>query len=720
MAELRSFNVSGMHCAGCAAAVERAVKKIPGAEDIYVNFATGKLNLRAGAGYPGDELVVETVCKAGFKAELPAPGIAVPAATEGSDSNKPELIKFTVCAVFTILLAAVCFLHIPSNFHLNGIVQMALLLPVMICGAGFFKRGIPALFRGAPNMDSLISCGALAGIVYSVILLAASGSGHLYFDAAGMIFTLIMLGKMLEARARRLASGAIRQLLDLTPPTATVIRDGKEVTISSAELVSGDVVRVKPGEKLPADGEILSGSSSVNEAMLTGEELPVAKHPGMSVYGGTLNVDGALLVKITVAGKESVLGRIAALVQQAQDSRTPVAALADKVSGYFVWVIFSAAALTALAWGICGTGAQALHFSLSVLVVACPCALGLATPVALISGIGRGAAFGILIKNGAALEKAAKLSALVFDKTGTLTSGLPEVKQIITAPDFPGTAAELLAIAASVEQLSEHPLARAVTAAAVDSPRFEVTRFSATAGFGVAGTVNGNLWYFGNAAMMTSQHFALPQVPDALRGLTLVYCVCDGKYAGIIGIGDALRQESGETVSALQRAGIKCYMFTGDNPDAAAKVAAELHLDGFRAALTPQGKLEALQTLQQTGLTGMVGDGINDAPALAASDLGIAVGSGSDVALESAEVVIMRTDLRDVCRMIRLSRATFQVIRQNLFWAFFYNIIGVPLAGGVIFAIFHHGMLNPAFCAGAMAASSLTVVLNALRLRRFK
>ena len=720
MAELRSFNVSGMHCAGCAAAVERAVKKIPGAEDIYVNFATGKLNLRAGSGYPGDDVVVETVCKAGFKTELPAPDTAAAAPeTSGDNNSRAEIIKFAVCAGFSLLLMAVCFLHIPRNFHLNGIIQLALLIPVLICGAGFFKRGIPAIFRGAPNMDSLISCGALAGIIYSTILLLTSSSGHLYFDAAGMIFTLIMLGKMLESRARRSASGAIRQLLDLTPPTATVIRNGREITIPSAELTAGDVVLVKPGEKLPADGEIISGDGSVNESMLTGEELPVSKHPGMSVYGGTLNVDGALQVKITVAGKESVLGRITALVQQAQDSRAPVAALADKVSGYFVWVIFSAAAITALAWGICGTGAQALHFSLSVLVVACPCALGLATPVALISGIGRGATLGILIKNGSALEKAAKLSALVFDKTGTLTSGLPEVKKVITAPDYADTAENLLAIAAGVERFSEHPLARAVTAASPAS-RLEVTGFNARPGFGVSATVAGNVWCFGNAAMMSSPQLTLPEVPDELRGLTLIYCVCNGKYAGIIGIGDALRQESREAVSALQQAGIKCYMFTGDNPDAAAKVAAELQLDGFRAALTPQGKLDALKELQRSGLTGMVGDGVNDAPALAASDLGIAIGTGSDVALESAETVIMRTDLRDVYRMIRLSRATFKVIRQNLFWAFFYNIIGVPLAGGVIYAVCHQGMLNPAFCAGAMAASSLTVVLNALRLRRFR
>ena len=399
MAELRSFGVTGMHCAGCAAAVERAVRKVPGAEDVYVNFAAGKLNLRPGAGYPGDAAVLEAVKRAGFQAAPSAPGTSVAVPEADRREARREVWRFAGCAVFTGILTVVCHAH--GDFRLGGVIQALLLIPVLIGGAGFFRRGVPALFRGAPNMDSLISCGAAAGGIYSLILLGSRTAGHWYFDAAAMILTLVMLGKMLEARARRSASGAIRSLLQLAPPTAQLVRDGTEITVNSADLRPGDTVRIRPGEKIPADGTVVDGASSVNESMLTGEELPVPKRTGAPVCGGTLNVDGTLLVRITAAGEASVLGQIVRLVARAQESRAPAAALADRVSGWFVWAIFAAASLTAGIWCWLGTGAQALHYSLSVLVVACPCALGLATPVALISGIGRGAALGILIKSGA-------------------------------------------------------------------------------------------------------------------------------------------------------------------------------------------------------------------------------------------------------------------------------------------------------------------------------
>ena len=526
-----------------------------------------------------------------------------------------------------------------------------------------------------------------------------------------------MLGKMLENRARRKASGAIRKLFDLTPPTACLVRNGQELIVPTADLRPGDVVRLRPGEKIPADGKIIDGNSSVNEAMLTGESLPVPKRQDDAVCGGTVNVDGTLLIQLTATGEASVLGQIAAIVQKAQDSRAPAAALADKVSGYFVWGIFAAAAVTAIAWSIWGSGADALNFSLSVLVIACPCALGLATPVALISGIGKGAAMGILIKNGAALEKAAKLTDLVFDKTGTLTSGIPEVKSVHTL----WQETEFMTHAAALEKFSNHPLAHAVTSAAPDCVLPEVKEFADHPGYGVAGIINGRKWIFGNFKMLSQASISCPDIPENLRGLTLICGACDGEFAGFIAVGDTLRPESSDVIKALQKLHIKCHMFTGDNYDAAAKTARLLQLDDFQAALSPQEKLSGLKKLQQnSGCTGMVGDGINDAPALAASDLGVAVGSGSDVAIESADVVITSANLQAVVQMVRLSRAAFKIIRQNLFWAFFYNLLGIPLAAGVIAACGGSWTLNPAFCAGAMAMSSLTVVLNALRLQRFK
>ncbi len=700
-----------MHCAGCAAAVERAVKKVQGTADVYVNFATGTLSLRREAGYPGDDAVITAVKRAGFTAQL-AEELA--GAGEEKNSGRHEKISFAVCAFFAAVLLIICHLGLP--FMISGILQAVLLIPVLICGRGFFRRGIPALLRGTPNMDSLISCGAAAGIIYSLVQLCCRRETHLYFDAAGMIITLIMLGKMLESGARRSASNAVKKLLELAPQNACLVRNGVEITVPCRSLFPGDTVRVRPGGRIPADGRVTEGSGSVDEAMLTGESAPAAKHPGSSVYGGTLNLDGTLLVELTATGRASALGAIVALVEQAQSSRAPVAALADRVAGFFVWGIFAAAAVTALCWSIAGSGAQALHFSLSVLVVACPCALGLATPAALMCGIGRAAGAGILIKSGAALEKAARLDILVFDKTGTLTTGKPEIKSVFSA-GMPER--EFLYHAAALEKFSTHPLAQCVTDAAGNPAELpEVTGFTELPGFGVTGIVNGRAWHFGNALLMQKCRVVLPEIPENMRGFTLIYGAVESEFAGIIALGDSLRQESREVIGKLRRMGIKSFMFTGDNQAAAERCAALLTLDGFQAELTPEQKLSGLKKLRSGKTVGMAGDGINDAPALAAADLGIALGSGSDIALESAGVVIMHNDLRKVTEMIRLSRATFRIIKQNLFWAFFYNLTGVPLAAGA-FAVW--GItLAPAFCAGAMAASSLSVVLNALRLLRFR
>ena len=720
MEEKRVFSVSGMHCAGCAAAVEKVMKKFP-VRDVYVNFASGRLAFTSAAGVPSDDEVIEAVKKAGFKAELPLPVRQ----DEKFPEWKRQLTAFFCALFFTAALLVVCFGHIPSEPVVNGVLQFGLLIPVLIAGNGFFRRGVPAIFRGVPNMDSLISCGASAGIIYSIILLFAEPGAHLYFDASAMILTLVMLGKMLESRSRHYVSSAVSRLLALTPPQAHLIGvDGQTKDVPCDELQKGDLVRILPGEKIPADAVVRSGSGFVNESMLTGEELPAVKNPGDRLFGGTLNSDGVFQAQISSTGADAMLGQIVELISRAQNSRPPVSALADKVSGIFVWLIFGIAALTALIWGIAGNAADVLHFTLSVLVVACPCALGLAVPIALIAGIGRGARSGILIKSGSALESAAKIRVVIFDKTGTLTSGLPQVNEICAADPFTETG--LLTAAAAVEKLSSHPLAGAIVAEAENQHSVsgaEVENFAVIPGRGVQGTWDGKFWMFGNIQFMQEHDIA---IPEAFRmcsrdGNSRVYGACGGIFAGCFAISDTIRPEAEETIRQLHSLGIRCAMLTGDNFRAGEVIAEELHLDSFAAELLPRDKVAAMQKIREEyhAPAAMVGDGINDAPVLAAGDLGIAIGSGSNIALESAGVILPGNNLKAVVQLIRLSRAAFRVIRQNLFWAFFYNFCAIPVAAGITY-VFWGIRFNPAVCAGMMAASSLCVVLNSLRLLAWK
>ena len=711
-----------MRCAGCAAAVERKLSAFSGIQEIYVNFASGRVSFKADKAVVKDDDVIKAITECGFKAEVYSEEKALNTESEKVDSKK-ELLYFGFCAFFAILLMTVCMFSFPKNFVWNGLLQLVLLIPILIYGKTFFQRGFMALRHGAPNMDSLICCGASAGIIYSVLLLCLKNNAHLYFDAAGMIITLISLGKMLEARARRSASGAIRKLLDLTPGKAHLLKNGNVTDILTSDLVPGDMVQVYPGEKIPADGVIISGDSSVDESMLTGEELPVFRGKSDLVCGGTVNIDGVLQVEIKSTGRSSVIGKIVALINEAQNKRPPIAAVADKIAGWFVWFIFGAAVVTALYWGIFGTADQALHFSLSVLVVACPCALGLATPVALISGIGRGAGLGILIKNGEVLEKAAGVNCVVFDKTGTLTNGNAVVKGIFILPGVEISENELLSTVASAEAFSNHPLGKAIVNAAqqADLPvsNEKIEKFTVHPGMGISCVFNNQNWIIGNNVLLEKFKFAVPEVPEKFHGMTLVYCCRNEQIIAVLGIGDEIRVEARQAIKELKKLGVKSWMLTGDNNASAQSVVASLQLDGFDAGLLPDGKVRALQELRQKGMiTAMIGDGINDAPALQAGDIGIAVGSGSDIAIESADVVLLRSDLLKVPEMIKLSRATMRVIKQNLFWAFFYNSCGIPLAAGVLISA--GIVLNPAFCAGAMAASSLTVVLNALRLRFFR
>ncbi len=725
------FAVGGMHCAACAAAVERAVRALPGASEVYVNIATNRMTLTADESL-SPETVAETVKKAGFEPTLlsgksATPEAERPEAKEAAEAHR-DAIRFGVAVTFAILLCLVA-MHgmfslsfLPAESGWNALIQGVLLLPIVIAGRRFYTGGFRALFRGSPNMDSLIASGTGAAIVYSLWLCVRGEFAHLYFDTAGMIVALIMLGKFLEGRSKRKASGAIRELMQLAPETAIRLEsDGSEREVPTALVRIGDRLRIKPGERIPVDGISLEGNASIDESMLTGEPLPVDKFPGDSLTGGSICRNGSIVMRATRIGEETTLARIIKLVEDAQGSRPPIARLTDKVAGFFVWGVLTAALLTLAAWLLAGAEfAAALEFALAVMVIACPCALGLATPIAIIVGIGRGAKSGILIKSGAALETAGKIDTVVFDKTGTLTAGKPEVSEVKC---FPGISEEeLLAAAAAAERNSTHPLAAAIVrkAEAKHLPLPAATGFDSRPGFGVSATIGGKRWLFGNERMLKTDGISSePFNTLALSpGDSLVCAVRDGEPVGAIAIGDSLKPGAADVIARLKKLGIKTLMLTGDNTGAARKITEELQLSGFRAELLPEDKADAIKEIQDNGkhLVAMVGDGINDAPALAQADLGIAIGSGTDVAMESADIVLMQNDLAEVTATIKLSRATMRVIRQNLFWAFFYNTVSIPLAAGVFYPLLGW-KLSPIVGAAAMAASSVTVVLNALRLR---
>lgn len=725
--EKKLFNIKGMRCAGCAAGVERAVKRIPGVSEVCVSIASNTMTLNLVPGGASVEEILEAVRKAGFEAEAVS-GTASGRVVESEEGTRAYFFRFAVALVFSLLLcyAAMHDLlklpYFPISHGANAWIQLGLTLPVLAAGWHFYRSGYRALARLAPNMDSLIALCTTAALVYSLFRMAEGHTEHLYFDSAGMILSLIMLGKYLESQSRRRASGAIRELMDLAPATATLVVDGSEKEVPAADLKVGDRIRVRPGGKVPVDGVIVEGVASVDESMLTGEPIPVDKGVGDLVTGGSINRDGTFLFQAGEVGENTALGRIIALIREAQGTRPPIARLADLVSGYFVWGVITIAVLTFLAWFVSGSGfAEALGFSLSVLVVACPCALGLATPIALIAGIGRGAGLGILVKNGSALETAASLRTVVLDKTGTVTTGRPEVASV-TLADPEGNETDLLRIAASAEKNSEHPLAGAIVREAEkrNLALFPVTSFRAIAGSGVSCRADGRRILVGKAALMKENGVDCTGLQaGGAASNSLVYAAVDGRLTGVIGIADAVKPDSAEAIRRLREMGLRTVMLTGDNAVAANAIAFPLGFDEVCAELLPAGKTEMIQRLQKEGPVAMVGDGINDAPALAQADVGIAIGSGTDVAVESADMVLMHSSLTDVPAAIALSRATLRIIRENLCWAFFYNLICIPLAAGVFYA-FGGFRLTPVACAAAMAFSSISVVLNALRLRNFR
>jgi Cu+-exporting ATPase len=741
MTKIAELDIRGMTCASCAAAVERATKKLPGVASSSVNLATEKATISYDPSALKVSEIKAAIHKAGYEAAEPIPAKADAHQAEKEREAKVLWTKFAVAAAFSLPLlyiamgamlgwplpAALAPMEHPLRYAL---VELALVVPVVAVGYRFYVVGFSALLHRSPNMDSLIAMGTSAALIYSLYSIAGIARGHahlvesLYFESAGVIVTLILLGKSLEAVSKGRTSESIKKLMGLAPKTAKVLRGEAEVEIPIEEVEVGDRVRVRPGEKVPVDGLVVSGRSAIDESMLTGESLPVEKNPGDMAIGASINKNGTLVIEATGVGADTALARIIKLVEEAQGSKAPIARLADTVSGYFVPIVFAIALASALLWLALGHGVGfALEVFVAVLTIACPCALGLATPTAIMVGTGRGAEHGVLVKSGAALETAEKLGVVVFDKTGTVTKGRPEVTEVLPAAGFAPD--ELLAAAAAAERGSEHPLGEAIVreaeARSLALPPAE--DFLAVPGEGISAAVAGRRVLLGNERLLAANGLSVDSAAvDALaaEGKTAMHVAIDGRYAGLIAVADVVKESSGRAVAALHGMGIEVVMISGDSRRTAEAIARKVGIDRVLAQVLPEDKATEVKKLQAGGRrVAMVGDGINDAPALAQADVGIAIGSGTDVAMESADIVLMRSDLMGVPTAIKLSKNVMRNIRQNLFWAFGYNVLGLPVAAGLLYA-FGGPLLNPMIAAAAMSMSSVSVLTNALRLRRFK
>ena len=711
--------LEGMTCAACAARIEKVLNRIEGVSAV-VNFATEKARIRVAPGAATLETLIAAVVKAGYGAHESLGISREEEKQRRSAAYRKELRIFWIAALLTLPLVAQMGAMFAGQ-HVDLLprwLQWLLATPVQFwAGKRFYVGAWHALRGGGANMDVLVALGTSMAYFLSAAITLFGLDQHVYFEAGAAVVTLVLLGKLLEARAKAGTSAAIEELIKLQPKTARVERDGEIVEVDAASLKLGDVFIVRAGENIPVDGEVLEGRSSVGEAMLTGESLPVAKETGAKVYAATQNQEGMLKCRATGVGSHTVLAGIIRLVEQAQGSKAPIQRLADAISGVFVPVVVAVSFITfGLWWGLSGEFAAALINAVAVLVIACPCALGLATPTAIMVGTGNGAKAGILIRNAEALERAGKIHTLVVDKTGTLTEGRPTVTDIVAAehvsPD------EVLRLAAALEQGSQHPLAKAVLARAAEAGMTpgSVTGFAAVTGKGVQGNVGGRLYQLGSPAFLAGQGLKVDEDTVARlqeQGKTVIALGGGQNVLGYLAIADVLRASSARAVARLQEIGIEVVMLTGDNAATAGAIAAQAGVDRYLAEVLPQDKAEEVEKLRNQGkVVGMAGDGINDAPALAAADVGFAVGSGADVAIEAADVTLMRSDLGSVADAIDLSRATLKKIRQNLFFAFIYNVLGIPLAA--------LGMLNPVIAGAAMAMSSVSVVSNSLLLKRWK
>jgi Cu+-exporting ATPase len=761
ISEQLELPITGMTCASCSSRVEKALRKTPGVIEASVNLATERASVTIAPGVADLASLTAAVEQAGYGVIAPA---ADEAAEEGEDAEtlarRAELAdkrrKLTVAVALGLPLFLLSMArdfgliapwltpfwaanearmghegaiveHYPAYADYLNWLFLALATPVQFfSGRDFYVHAWKALKARTANMDTLIALGSSAAYFFSLWLLLAGMVGHVYFETAAVIIALILVGKYLEARAKSQTSAAIKALMGLRPKTARVLRGGAEADVPLAQVRVGDIVIVRPGEKVPVDGVITQGASALDESMLTGESMPVSKQTGDSVIGATLNRSGSFQFRATRVGKDTALAQIVRLVQAAQGSKAPVQRLVDRVSAVFVPVVLGIALTTFLAWWLAtGDATQALIFAVAVLVIACPCALGLATPTAIMVGTGTGAQHGILIKNAEALERAGKLTTVVFDKTGTITQGQPAVTDVVASAGE-GAAGELLRLAASVERASEHPLGEAVVRAAQERGLrlVQPEGFEAIAGHGVRATVDGRALLIGSPRLMREQGIALGELEAAVERLqgeakTAVAVAANGQALGVLGIADPVKPSSAEAIAALQRQGVQVLMLTGDNRRTAEAIGRQVGLAPAQvvAEVLPEMKAAEVQRAQGTGaVVAMVGDGINDAPALAQADVGVAMGTGTDVAMETADVTLLRGDLRSVPQAIQLSRSTMRTIRWNLFWAFIYNVIGIPLAAGVFYPLLGW-QLSPIVAAAAMAFSSVFVVTNSLRLR---
>ena len=743
----QTFAIEGMTCASCAQTIEKAVGKLSGVDKASVNLATEKMQVSYNPSAISVSDVTGAVSNSGYAAVLETTDTQDNSRAEKREKKEKRMKqlsdRFGISIIFTIPVLIISMgpmvgMPLPNivdpmiNAFNFSLLQLILTLPIMVVSWEYFQKGFKTLFKGHPNMDSLIALGTASAFVYSLAATIRTGLGYgnfsdlLYYEVTGVILTLHTLGLFLEERSKGQMSSAIEKLVNLAPKTARVIRNGVEQEITVDEVALGDVIRVRPGESMPVDGVVVEGRTSVDESMLTGESIPVEKESGDEVIGASINKNGSIDYRATRVGSDTTLSQIIKLVEDAQGSKAPIARMADIITGYFVPIVIALAVLAGIAWLIAGqSGIFVLSVIITTLVIACPCALGLATPTSIMVGTGKGAEHGVLIKSGEALETTHNLDTIVFDKTGTLTEGKPIVTDILVTPLI--TKENLLYYAASGETGSEHPLGEAIVQKSKEENMTlaKPDHFEAIPGYGIRVEIEGKDMYSGNRKLMLEQKIDLSSMEKesdrlADEGKTPMYLSVDGELAGIIAVADTLKENSMKAVKELRRRGVEVIMITGDNKRTAKAIAKQVGIDSVLSEVLPEDKAEEVKKLQEAGKeVAMVGDGINDAPALAQADVGIAVGSGTDVAIESADIVLMRNDLTAVLTAIDLSHATLRNIKQNLFWAFAYNLVGIPVAMGLLY-IFGGPLMSPMFAAVAMSFSSVSVLLNALRLRRFK
>ena len=732
------YDITGMTCASCSAAVERVTRKMDGVEESNVNLATNKMTITYDEKKVSQEDIIQRVEKAGFGAQLEQ--IKEKEQEEAQHKIRRRVIGSILFAVpllyismghmlpFQLPLPDILSMEThPLNYAL---AQLILTVIVLIFGRKFYIVGFKTLFHGHPNMDSLVAIGTGSAFLYSLVMTVRIPSDthavhSLYYESAAVVVTLVMLGKYFESKSKGKTSEAIRKLMELAPDTAVRLRNGKEEEIPVEQVRKGDILFIRPGNKIPLDGIVIKGVSSVDESMLTGESIPVEKEMGAEVIGGSMNYNGALEIEVTHTGNDTTLAKIIKLMEDAQGRKAPISKMADVVAGYFVPAVLLIAIVAAVLWAVTGHPIGfVLKIFVSVLVIACPCALGLATPTAIMVGTGLGASHGILIKSGEALETTHKVQAVVLDKTGTVTEGKPKVVQVLSKRL---SKEELLWMAGACEVPSEHPLGKAIVEAAREQKEElpSCDEFSSITGQGIHAKLEGKEFWIGNGKLLKEQNFSAEEFEKeaeeiAAKGQTPMFVVMDGQMEGIISVADTLKETSRDAIDQMKKAGMKVYMLTGDNRRTAEYIGQQVHADEVIAEVLPQDKAAVVQKLQEEGnIVLMVGDGINDAPALAQADIGVAIGSGSDIAMESSDIVLMRSDLEDVYRAVKLSRATIRNIKENLFWAFAFNSCGIPVAAGLLYA-FGGPLLNPMIAGLAMSFSSVFVVSNALRLRRLK